>query len=354
MSRAPLKDTDIRADATGPLREMEQLALPIDSPPNIDTVRALCHDLRQPLAAIMLLARSEGGDIRHRLDGILEQAQWLSDMVEGVIGGAAEDLPANLDVVELASRCVLLAQPTATCEIRFAGPDRALAVAAPVALGRAVNCVLDNAVRAAGHGGHVTVEVAGTDAEITIRVIDDGPGLGHVPPNNSLGLTITRALVSACGGTFELRPGTPRGMIAQIVLPATRNQSGSVMRLLLCDDYEPLLDALSMALRDRGHTIVATAIDPDEAVAAARKHQPDACLLDVNFRHANGLNAIGRILEVSPDTKVVMLSGSISRSLMADAMAKGARGFVGKEKPIGVIIEALEMAHQGHLSVALH
>ncbi len=142
-------------------------------------------------------------------------------------------------------------------------------------------------------------------------------------------------------------------MVAQIVLPATRNRSGSVMRLLLCDDHRPLLDALSMALRDRGHTVVATALDPDEAVEAARRHQPDACLLDVNFRHANGLNAIGRILEVSPNTKVVMLSGSISRSLMAEAIAKGAQGFVGKEKPVGAIIEALEMAHHGHLTAAL-
>src|SRR5450759_1320446 len=198
MSRAPLKDTGTQAaKATGLLREVEQLALPTDGPPNIDTVRALCHDLRQPLAAIMLLARSEGGDVRSRMDGILDQAQWLSDMVEGVIGDAAEDLPANLDVVELASRCVLLAQPTATCQVRFSGADRALAVAAPGALSRAVNCVLDNAVRAAGPGGHVTVEVTGTDAEITIRVIDDGSGLGHVPTNNALALTITRALISA-------------------------------------------------------------------------------------------------------------------------------------------------------------
>ena len=36
---------------------------------------------------------------------------------------------------------------------------------------------------------------------------------------------------------------------------------------------------------------------------------------------------------------------------MADAIAKGAQGFVGKEKPVGAIIEALEMAHQGHLAV---
>ena len=356
MSRAPLKDTGAQAQTTALLREVAKGALPtggptnIDGPPNIDTVRALCHDLRQPLAAIMLLARAEGGDIQHRMGGILDQAQWLSDMVESVIGDAVEDLRGSVDVVELASRCVMLARPAAACQVRFVGGDQAMAVAAPVALGRAVNCVLDNAVRAAGPGGHVTVEVTGTDAEITIRVIDDGPGLGHVPPNNSLGLTITRALVSACGGTFELKPGTNVGMVAQIVLPATRDRSGSAMRLLLCDDHKPLLDALSLALRDRGHTVVATALDPDEAVEAARQHKPDACLLDVNFRHTNGLNAIGRIHEVSPDTKVVMLSGSISRSLMADAMARGARGFVGKEKPVGAIIEALEMAYHGYLA----
>ena len=126
------------------------------------------------------------------------------------------------------------------------------------------------------------------------------------------------------------------------------------MRLLVCDDHRLLLDALSMALTDKGHTVVATALDPDEAVEAARKHKPDACLLDVSFPHSSGLKAIGRIHEVSPVTKVVMLSGSITRNLVADAIAQGAQGFVGKEKPVGVIIEALETAYQGHLAVDLH
>jgi Signal transduction histidine kinase len=195
------------------------------SPPGIDTVRALCHDLRQPLAAILLLAGSESGDVRRRLDGILDQAQWLSDMVEGVIGGAADDPPVGVDVVDLASRVVRRAQRTARCQIGFVGISRAVSVIAPVALSRAVSCVLDNAVRAAGPGGQVTVEVTGTDAEITIRVIDDGPGLGHVPTNNSLGLTITRALVSACGGAFELNPGATSGVVARISLPAISSRA---------------------------------------------------------------------------------------------------------------------------------
>jgi K+-sensing histidine kinase KdpD len=191
----------------------------------VDTVRALCHDLRQPLAAIRLLAGARGGDARHRFDGIIEEAQWLSDMVEGVIGGASHDVPERVDVGDLVARCVHRAQPTATCHVGFFSIDRAMTVASSVALSRAVSCVLDNAMRAAGPDGNVTVEVSGTDSEITIAVIDDGPGLGQVPTNNGLGLTITRALVSACGGGFTLGAGPAGGVVANIVLPAVRHLS---------------------------------------------------------------------------------------------------------------------------------
>ena len=206
------------------LHQVTPIVQPAGASKSLDTVRALCHDLRQPLAAILLLAGAEGGDVRRRLDGILDQARWLADMVEGVIGGAADDGPGSVDVVDLALRCVLRARSTADCEIEFIGTDGAMAVAAPVALSRAVCCVLDNAVRAAGPGGHVTVEVNGTAHEITIRVIDDGPGLGHVPTHNSLGLTIARALVCACGGGFELQPGTTGGVVARIVLPGLKSR----------------------------------------------------------------------------------------------------------------------------------
>ena len=195
-------------------------ASPMNPPKSLDTIRALCHDLRQPLAVILLLAGAEGSNVRQRFSGILEQTQWLSNMVENVIGGAANDQATSVDVVNLVTRCVLRAQPIARCEIECIGIERAIAVVAPVALSRAVSCVLDNAARAAGPGGHVTVEVNSTDSEVTIQVIDDGPGLGKVPTNNSLGLTITRALVCACGGAFELRPGPAGGVVARIVLPA--------------------------------------------------------------------------------------------------------------------------------------
>jgi two-component system nitrate/nitrite response regulator NarL len=123
------------------------------------------------------------------------------------------------------------------------------------------------------------------------------------------------------------------------------------MRLVICDDHKQLVHALSLALTLHGQTVVATAYSPEDAVAAAGEHQPDVCLLDVSFPHDNGLSAIAGILAVSPDTKVVMLSGSISKDLVADAIAQGAHGFISKENPIRVIVEALEKANQGDLAI---
>jgi len=77
------------------------------------------------------------------------------------------------------------------------------------------------------------VEVTSNTSDIAIRVIDDGPGLGNVPTNNSLGLTITRALVSACGSAFELKPGAESGMVAQIVLPTVSSKGMAASETLI-------------------------------------------------------------------------------------------------------------------------
>jgi DNA-binding NarL/FixJ family response regulator len=54
---------------------------------------------------------------------------------------------------------------------------------------------------------------------------------------------------------------------------------------------------------------------------------------------------------VSAETKVVMFSASIDRPVVVEAIARGAQGYVGEEKPVGAISEALEMAHRGQLAV---
>ncbi len=192
---------------------------------DIDTVRALLHDLRQPLAAILLLAGTDGGDVTRKMQGIAGQARWLAELVESVLSDAAADEITTTDVTELATTAVARAQETADCEISVVVDDAAEVWARPVALSRALACVLDNAVRAAGDGGHVIVGVRADCEGVHLTVSDDGPGLGRLAARTSLGLTTTRAMVAACNGSFELYAGVDVGAVADICLARVELQS---------------------------------------------------------------------------------------------------------------------------------
>jgi two-component system nitrate/nitrite response regulator NarL len=123
------------------------------------------------------------------------------------------------------------------------------------------------------------------------------------------------------------------------------------MRLVVCDDHLLLLEALGLALSASGHEVVALASHPDDAIDAVAAHRPDVCLLDVNFPGGTSLTAIQQIRELSPETKVVMLSAEADHAVVGRAIAEGASGYVGKEKPIVEIVEMLERAVRGQLAV---
>ena len=65
------------------------------APPSraVDPIRGLCHDMRQPLAAILMLAETAGSDPQRRLELIADQAQWLARLVDDVLVDAAGDEP---------------------------------------------------------------------------------------------------------------------------------------------------------------------------------------------------------------------------------------------------------------------
>lgn len=185
----------------------------------IDTVRALLHDLRGPVAAIRLLSDARSAPDQ-QLREIAEQAGWLADLIESTLADGGGDRLDAIDVCQSVAMAVDLWRRAAPCELTAELPAAAWAWARPVAIVRALGCLIDNAVRAADVGGHVVARVEDDTGQSLVRVsiIDDGPGPGRMPPRTSLGLTTTRALVAACNGGFTLRHGPQCGAIAEICL----------------------------------------------------------------------------------------------------------------------------------------
>ena len=77
--------------------------------------------------------------------------------------------------------------------------------------------------------------------------------------------------------------------------------------------------------------VVGDAADGEGAVAIAECLQPDVMLLDIAMPGLDGLEALPLILERSPGTRVVVLTGFASAELRERALAAGAAGYLVKD-----------------------
>ncbi len=106
------------------------------------------------------------------------------------------------------------------------------------------------------------------------------------------------------------------------------------MRVAIVDDTPDvrLLVRRSLEL-DPDIDVVAEAADGRAAIEIAAQHRPEVMLLDLAMPVMDGLQALPHVVEASPDTAVVVLSGFSATAMAEQAMAAGARGFVQKGIP---------------------
>jgi DNA-binding NarL/FixJ family response regulator len=84
----------------------------------------------------------------------------------------------------------------------------------------------------------------------------------------------------------------------------------------------------------------------EEAIALARRSPPDVALVDLLLGGESGADVAEKLRELTPRTKVLLLSGAGSISVAA-ARAVGASGFVPKSWTAGDIARAVRMVALG-------
>lgn len=101
-------------------------------------------------------------------------------------------------------------------------------------------------------------------------------------------------------------------------------------RVVLADDHLILRQALKALLQRQGITVVADVADGHAAVAAIRRlpRPPHVAVLDVAMPVMNGVAAAREIAHLSPDVRVILLSGLDDTWYVAEALHAGVRGFV--------------------------
>lgn len=101
------------------------------------------------------------------------------------------------------------------------------------------------------------------------------------------------------------------------------------MNWLLIDDDRTFLERLGAALRKRGER-VRLAATAEEALREVLHEAPDRVVLDLRLGDRSGLEVLARLQELSPQSRVVILTGYGSIATTVDAMRLGAVNYLAK------------------------
>jgi len=118
--------------------------------------------------------------------------------------------------------------------------------------------------------------------------------------------------------------------------------------VVLADDHAVVRSGLRLLLDQAGLRVLAEAGDAESAVRTVLGHKPSVLVLDLNMPgELTSLDAIPRISDVSPATRVVVLTMQEDPVFAREALRAGAAGYVLKEAAENELVEAVRRAAAG-------
>jgi DNA-binding NarL/FixJ family response regulator len=117
---------------------------------------------------------------------------------------------------------------------------------------------------------------------------------------------------------------------------------------MLADDHAVVRDGLRSLLENGNDLqVVGVAGNGREAVSEALRLRPDIVIMDIAMPELDGVEATRRIVERSPETRVLILSMYLSAEHIYRALQAGAQGYVLKESAGEEVVDAIRALRAG-------
>ena len=332
-----------------------------------DTVGRSLEQILVEVTRLVQDAAERGEDIENRLAVLAE----LSENALGEVRRAVQDMPPR--ELEHNSFVQAIGEALERMERRsgiatrivggLAGSDVSSEVTA--AAFRILQEALANVEQHSG-ASLATVKLSVSD-HLHVSVHDNGRGfLPEVPIDSPdcLGLNTMRARARMAGGelTVKSTPGSGTEVSAALPVIARPEQCGSSLagwvsptgfvRVVLIDRH-PLFRAgvRELLTQQKGLRVVGEAATAAEAVEAVQRLAPDLVLLDLDLPGDPGAGSVGLVREHDLRTIIVAMSDRADADAVADALAHGANGYVGKDESAESLLDAVRSVLHGGAAV---
>ncbi|MBI3885632.1 MAG: response regulator transcription factor [Opitutae bacterium] len=105
----------------------------------------------------------------------------------------------------------------------------------------------------------------------------------------------------------------------------------NLLKVLLVDDEAYFRLFVGKVIRLAVNCAVDEARDGAEAIAYCETHDPDLIVLDINMPRVDGVQALGKLRQMKPDTPIIMLTSISEEAIVEECVAKGASYFIRKD-----------------------
>jgi NarL family two-component system response regulator LiaR len=130
----------------------------------------------------------------------------------------------------------------------------------------------------------------------------------------------------------------------------TSERSWQEARILIIEDEEIVREGLSLLIdQEADLQVIGKASSTQDAIAIAREKNPDVVLLDIKLGSEDGIECLAELMLVSPDMRVLILTGTTDVETHYAAVSNGAMGIVRKIDGAEILVSAIRKVMDGEV-----